>query len=550
MGEIIKLSLASKIIKERTRRMLKNNIKKIMSIMLASITILLNMTTLVQAATDITSADITYVKDCGSHLQAKDENGWYTIVASYVEYTAPNGKKYPAYCLDNTKPGVGNASIGDLPEGYTVNVTKLLDNNKVYTAAINGYPYKTPEELGVKNKYDAYIATKQAIYSVLYGYDVDERYKGVDDRGKNIKSAIKKIVKIAREQTKTQSSALIKLNKVGNLVEDRINSEYYSQTYKVSSDVSMKSYTITSIKNFTKNTIITDINNKKKSTFQANEQFKILIPKSEVLSQTDINGTINAKMQCKTYPVFYGSKGSKLQPYALTYDAYGDNLASTNLQAKMNTGKLQVHKIDNKTKTPIEGVTFELKKTDGTVVGTKTTDKDGMATFTNLYEGKYQLQEIETKEEYNINTTPFEVEVRYNKTTQIEVENELKQGQIKVIKVDADNAEIKLKDVEFVILDTNGNILETIKTDENGEAVTQKYMLKDFQELTIRETKTQEGYILNQALQTITLKPNEIIEITLSNQKIPEQPKEPEPPKKTEKPKVPEQPKKLPRTGF
>lgn len=115
----------------------KNNIKKIISIMIAIITVLCTMSTFVQATTEISSADLTYLKDCGSHLQAKDSNSWYTIVASYVEYKAPNGQIYPAYCLDNTKPGVGNSSIGDLPDGYTVNITKMLDNNKVYRAVIN-----------------------------------------------------------------------------------------------------------------------------------------------------------------------------------------------------------------------------------------------------------------------------------------------------------------------------------------------------------------------------------------------------------------------------
>lgn len=519
--------------------MTKSNTKKIIGIVLTISIIILSMSTFVQAATEITTADLTYVQDCGSHLQAKDENGWYTIVASYVEYKAPNGQKYPAYCLDNTKPGVGNPSIGDLPDGYTVSITKMLDNDKVYRATINGYPYKTPSELGVANKYDAYIATKQAIYSVLYDYDVESRYRGVDERGENIKKAIKKIVKIAREGTQTQSTALIKFNKIGKLEEDLINQNYYSQTYRVSSDVSMKSYTITSIKDFTKNTIITDINNKKKNTFEGSEQFKVLIPKNEVTSNSDIKGTIYAQMKCKTYPVFYGKKNSQLQPYALTYDTYGENLANTTLEVKMNTGKIQVIKIDSKTKEPIEGVTFKLSKEDGTVIANETTNKDGIIIFSDLYEGKYQLQETKTNQNYTTNNTPFDIEVIYNKTTNIEIENELKTGQIKVIKVDSDNPEIKLKDVEFEVMDQNGNVLETIKTDENGEATTQKYALRDFEKLILKEIKTQEAYLLEEAPQIITLKENEIIEIVLTNKKKPEEP---------EKPKEPE--KKLPRTGF
>jgi len=383
-----------------------------------------------------------------------------------------------------------------------------------------GYPYKTPAELNVENKYDAYIATKQAIYCVLYDYDVENVYRGVDERGENIKKAIKKIVKKAKEETQTQEAPLIKFNKEGKLVEDSINKAYYSQTYSVTSNVSMKSYTITSIANFTKNTIITDMNSKEKENFKGKEKFKVLIPKKEVSNESDINGTIYATMKCETYPVFYGKKNSKLQPYALTYDTYGDNLAKTNLKVKMNTGKIQISKVDDETKTPIEGVTFQLIKPNGTIVAEATTNKEGIATFSNLYEGKYQLKEIKANQNYIINTKIFEVEVVYDKTTKVEIGNKLKKGQVKVIKVDAEQPEIKLKDVEFNVLDKNGNILETLKTDENGEAITKEYAMKDFEEITLQETKTQKSYVINETLQTIKLKANEIINVTVPNKKI------------------------------
>lgn len=359
-------------------------------------------------------------------------------------------------------------------------------------------------------------------------------------------------MKLAREGTQTQETALIKFNKVGKLVEDNINQEYYSQTYSVSSDVSMKSYTITSIKNFTQNTMITDINNKEKNSFNANEQFKVLIPKSEIASNSDINGIIHAQMKCQTYPIFYGKKNNQLQPYALTYDTYGENIASTTLQVKMNTGKIQVTKIDSETKEPIEGVTFQLTKTDGTIIAKEITNKEGIASFSNLYEGEYQLQEVETNQNYLINSTPFDVEVQYDKTTEIEVENQFKKGQIKIIKVDENNSEIKLKDVEFEVIDQNGNVLETIKTDENGEGLTKQYPLSDFESLTIKEVKTKEGYILNEMPQTITLEANKIVEAIFTNKKIPEEPpekpKEPEKSREEKSPPIPQ--KKLPKTGF
>ena len=47
----------------------------------------------------------------------------------------------------------------------------------------------------------------------------------------------------------------------------------------------------------------------------------------------------------------------------------------------------------------------------------------------------------------------------------------------------------KLKNVKFQVLDKNKNILETIITDENGEAVTSKYALKDYNELYLKDNQ-------------------------------------------------------------
>ena len=504
----------------------------------------------------------------------------------------------------------GNSIIGDLPEGYTVDIEKLLDDDAVYRAVINGYPYKTPEQLGVADKYDAYIATKQAIYSVLYGYDVDSHYRGVDERGKNIKVAIEKIVKIARTGTQTQTTPLVKFEKVGNLVEDSINNTYYSQTYNVTSDVSIREYTVTSTSGFPKNTIIVDEKNNKKTTFSSGEKFKILIPKDSI-KETNIEGTITAEAECKSFPVFYGKKNDKLQPYAVTYAEYANYTSKTSLNVKMNTGKIQINKTDDETKEPIANVTFQLLKQDGTVLANATTDKNGVATFSSLYEGSYILKEIATNDRYILNESKFDVDVKYNKTTSLSIENEhkkgnlkiykvdkdnnkislgnvefqlyseefekiigtyytdangelkienlrigdyklietktnkwynladdtnikiewdqetkeiieneLKKGQIKIIKVDEEDNEVRIEGVEFEILNENDEVLEKVITDKNGEALTSQYAVRDFNKLKIRETKTLEEYALLDKVEIIELEENKLTEVVLENEKI------------------------------
>ena len=77
-------------------------------------------------------------------------------------------------------------------------------------------------------------------------------------------------------------------------------------------------------------------------------------------------------------------------------------------------------------------------------------------------------------------------------TKEVQVENELKKGQIKVIKVDKDNNEVKLKGVKFDVLDKDGKVLETIVTNSNGEATTSKYAIRDFEKLSVKEKETLE----------------------------------------------------------
>lgn len=90
----------------------------------------------------------------------------------------------------------------------------------------------------------------------------------------------------------------------------------------------------------------------------------------------------------------------------------------------------------------------------------------------------------------------------------------------KIIKVDEENHEIKLENVEFEVMDEKGRILETIKTDKNGEAVTSRYPVRDFSNLYLKETITNKKYVLDDTVHKIELKENEIITKIFENKKI------------------------------
>ena len=83
-----------------------------------------------------------------------------TIVVEKVFYKN-GGKEYPAYCLNSDLKGV------DGNDDYTVKISKLVDNQLVRRAVINGYPYKSLSSLGVNNVDEAFTATNKAVFLLL-----------------------------------------------------------------------------------------------------------------------------------------------------------------------------------------------------------------------------------------------------------------------------------------------------------------------------------------------------------------------------------------------
>ena len=411
------------------------------------------------AATPISSALIKNGGDCGYHLQFWDtkQNAWSYIITTYVYYEE-GGKQYPAYCLQSNLPGVGQSSE------YNVSVDDIINDVRLWRVAINGYPYQSPQSMGLENQYDAFVATKQAIYRVLDGRDPNTFYNGADARGQAIKNAIINLVNIGRNGTQTPVNTDVTTNKIGEFVED---GDYYSQEYSISSPVETSEYTITATNGLPNGSQITNMSNNVQSTFSGSDHFKVRIPKTSLSS--DINVTIVRQAKCKTYPVFYGKTTVPgTQDYLLTFDPFGDVAGRADLNIKTNTGKIKIVKNDEDTNQPISGVTFQLLTKDGTVIANATTNERGEITFPNLYQNNYQLKEISTNDNYILNEMTFDVNVEYNKTTTKTITNEHKKGDLTVYKVDKDNNRIALGGVTFDLYSEEfKRVIGTYTTDEN-----------------------------------------------------------------------------------
>ena len=486
--------------------------RKIISIILLIFTLLNVIQSPVQAMNiPMKEAYIEDLGECERHLQYWKESAgvWSYIITTMVGYRI-DGNLHYAYCMQRDRKGVGGEQ-----EGYNVNISQMLQSSEVWRAIINGFPYKTANELGVENDQDAFVATKQAIYSVMYNWDVETRYRGADERGWQIVEAIKNIVNNARNGTDTPNKTnILKIEKVGELKKE--SNEYYSQEFKVNSIVEMSDYTITDIQNLPEGSYSTDINNTPKIKFSNKENFKIFIPTSKILENLEGNIKITGKL--KTYPVFYGeSFDDEHQDYALTYNSYENIGAEISMKINAYKSKLIIYKTDSETNKPIEGVEFNFKYENGENIGNYKTDKNGTIEIDNLKQGKVIVTEIKTQEKYVLDEVSREIILEYDKISSLNIKNNKKKGNINILKVDKDNNDLVLEGVEFDLLDSTGkNIIKHVKTDKNGKAEINNL---DIGKYILRETKTKQEYKI--ALeQSITIEWGKTLNITIENEKM------------------------------
>ena len=102
------------------------------------------------------------------------------------------------------------------------------------------------------------------------------------------------------------------------------------------------------------------------------------------------------------------------------------SLAFTVENEMVDTGNVEITKIDKDSKAPLENVVFEVRDSKGKVVAKVTTDKEGKANVSDLSVGKYKLVETKSLPGYKKLTEPvsFEITKGMTKVLSLKVENE------------------------------------------------------------------------------------------------------------------------------
>lgn len=363
-------------------------------------------------ATQLDSANIYMVGDCGSLLRYKGVE----VKVSYVQYTY-EGVNYPAYCLDKTKPGAENGA-------YTVSVNSMIQDVGLWRRIINGYPYKSIEELGVANKEEAFTATKQAIYCYIHGNNPAD-YTPIGEAGERTLRAMHQIIAQAQSSSETKISNYIEIkDEEVNWKVDDIEKSYISKVFSILSDAQIQDYSI----HFQENTIdgikITNLQNTVKNEFQPDEKFKILIPIESLKEKGEFRILANAKV--KTKPVLYGTApDSGLQDYALTAATYEDGVGEISLQYPKNETEIIVIKQDEESNERLKNVEFALLNENKEMIRQSLlTNEEGKIQISNLLPGKYYLKEVYTSLGYIPTEELIELEVEWNDSLTVTVYNQ------------------------------------------------------------------------------------------------------------------------------
>lgn len=239
-----------------------------------------------------------------------------------------------------------------------------------------------------------------------------------------------------------------------------------------------------------------------------------LAPGSYVITETKAPEGYVLSKQPKTIKIESGDK-----VHTVTFENY-------------KKGSLLIRKFDADTKELLAGATFEVKHSDGTMVGTGnglyTTDESGTITLPELEKGTYIITETKAPKGYALSDKPSQtIEIDNTKTYTVDFYNHKQLG-VQIIKIDSQTKQ-PLQGAEFQIWHTGassstsvaggtpaGVLVGTYTTDTNGVI----NVVLEEGTYEIIETKAPEGYQIDSHKQDIVVKDGEQTSVTFTNTKV------------------------------
>ncbi len=374
------------------------------------VTFILNIVT-IKTFANIDKKNLYSKGECGRLLKKND-----IVVKTHIVVYNQNGKEYPAYCLDKNKAGV------DDNINYDVTLDGVIKNVYIWKAITNGYPYKTPEEMGCNTIGEAFMATKMAVYSVLYNYTIND-FSPIGEAGKRTWNALNNILIKVNDGEDLQISSNLNIVEENTEWKENINMpECISKDFYINPDGPMNTYNVTKEK-ATEGTIITDINDIPRQEFNSNEKFRVTIPINELSEGGNIK--IKAFAKVETKPIFIGrAPNTNNQDYAITGITYENGFGEKMIYYEKNKTKIKIVKKDETGKKALENAIFQLLDKDQNILISEIrTNEKGEAILDNILPGTYYIKEIQSPAGYILYNGNIEIKPKFNEELTITIKN-------------------------------------------------------------------------------------------------------------------------------
>ncbi|MEH7892494.1 MSCRAMM family protein [Bacillus thuringiensis] len=184
-------------------------------------------------------------------------------------------------------------------------------------------------------------------------------------------------------------------------------------------------------------------------------------------------------------------------------------------------GHLQIKKVDENDKNIVlKDAKFDVIDKDNNVVATVTTNEKGIAEVKDLPLGDYFVKEINAPEGYIKVDTPVKVTIDNTNVIELVMKNtkKVENGQFKLLKKDSESGQL-LPGAKFDVIDKDGKVVETIVTDDKGEALSKQLPVGSY---TLKEVEAPKGYELSSSSVSVDVEANKVVTVDVVNKKISE----------------------------
>ena len=464
---------------------------------------------------------------------------------TYYNYINAAGqqKEIPAYCVNPNLYGVPQ-TVG-VGESISYLAEEKTSDPKVMGIIANGYPTRGLAELKLDNKYQAYYATKMALWCYLISdwninnLKINPSLSGDElTRAQKILAATKDIYTRGTSWTETLSPSITCTPDRDTAYAVTVDGKQYKQQiFTFWSKTWVCNYTVnvdfTDPDSVPEGTRIVDLNNRDITTITTKDtgdgfsgQFKVLYPAESIQDKT---GSIQLSFSTDVYKyaVFYAVCQEKdtygnLQNYMVdtdpttTMDLSVYSYYADNPEDEPDETGLRILKYETGTELPLSGARFEVIGPDGDSIGTFVTDGNGEIFIPLLKTGNYTVIEREAPQHYLISKEPAQnVTVVYDEIAEVTYFND-SYGSLRIEK--KSNTGMNLPGAVITIEHIESGQTYTATTNSAGCAIFTEIKPGAYR---VQETTAPVGWELDDTIYTTTVVAGETTTLPIINKELP-----------------------------